>query len=166
MEISGSPSPIHAVSGVNIDCADLIIDVGTTGVYLEVPPFTMVTDNSALTAPPYNKVVGLQALVISSPADPLVSGTVYQNPLLYRDVDIYIPVTFSPGGGSAATVVGEIGSANTLGTVLPTVGEPDGEATGGTKSYNIHLPAGWFFKVTVDAGGLAVLNSGTILIAH
>jgi hypothetical protein len=92
------------------------------------------------------------------PVNPPVSGTVYTNGNNY-DIEIYLPVTYSPTSTSASTLVPAVGAGSPP-AALPTVSVPAGTALDGvTLTYRVRVPAGWNFQFTVTNGtiGTAVI---------
>jgi len=92
--------------------------------------------------------------LITPPANPLVSGTVYRN-LASSDIDAHVPVAF----GTLGTVVVTIGPTSTPAWVLPAE-----TRSNETSNVKFSVPVGWYYMVTVS--GSASIQSGTVLISR
>ena len=80
-------------------------------------------------------------------ANPPVSGTVYQNSNTY-DIRLKIPVTYSPTSSAAATLATGTSSSSTV-TTSTKVSIPAGAITGEILTYDMVVPAGWYFELVV-----------------
>ncbi len=79
--------------------------------------------------------------------NPPVSGTVYQNSNTY-DIRLKIPVTYSPTSSAAATLATGTSSSSTV-TTSTKVSIPAGVTAGEILTYDMVVPAGWYFELVV-----------------
>jgi hypothetical protein len=77
------------------------------------------------------------------------SGTAQQNPAA-RDIDLYIPVTFTPTAGAAATCAVALSPDDTTFSTLFTETVPAGTALDSfIRGIHVRVPQGWWVKFTV-----------------
>jgi len=97
---------------------------------------------------------------LSLPANPPALGTVYQNTNL-ADIEIYLPVTFSPTSTASATFTVSIGTSSSSLNSMGTWSEPAGSTAGSVLVIPIRIPAGNYFEFT---GSNVTLGTATILL--
>jgi hypothetical protein len=79
--------------------------------------------------------------------NPPVSGTTYQNTNSYG-ISLKIPVTYSPTSTAAATLATGISASSTV-TTSTKVSIPAGVTAGEILTYEMDVPAGWYFELVV-----------------
>jgi hypothetical protein len=85
---------------------------------------------------------------LTLPANPPVSGTVYQN-TTGTNIYIYLPVTFA--ASVASTFTPAVGPSNPP-VNLPSETTPS-NTTGFTRTYVLRVPAGWYYSFTISGSG-------------
>ena len=94
---------------------------------------------------------------ITLPANPPVSGTVYRNPYAYN-IRLKIPVTYNPTSSAAATLATGISSSSTV-TTSTKVSIPAGVTAGEILTYEIVLPAFWYYEIAVTNATIGTVES-------
>ena len=84
---------------------------------------------------------------VSIATNPPVSGTTYQNTNSYG-ISLKIPVTYSPTSTAAATLATGISASSTV-TTSTKVSIPAGVTAGEILTYEMDVPAGWYFELVV-----------------
>lgn len=159
----GDDDTVGALEGIQVECSGPIsfypggLD-GANAPWTFFPEQGPDSDLTALT----NNGTGLVLLnPIQSGALPtvdIVSGTAFA-PYIYGDVDLYVPVTYTPTSGAAATCEIQLSPDNTTYTTLGTVSVPAGTALDSfVQVHHIHVPGSWHVKLTATN---AVIGTGT-----
>jgi hypothetical protein len=92
--------------------------------------------------------------------NPPVSGTVYQN-TSGVDIEIYLPVTFTPTAGSASSLTPALGATSSP-SGLPVVSVPAGTALDSfVLTYRLRVPSTYYFSFTITNGSLG--TAGVVL---
>lgn len=130
-------------------------------------PYTLVTGGCYATRTTkvasnyYGTYAGVGNFIQGStlPANPPVSGTIYQNPYSIA-IQVAVPVTYNPTSGAAATCTLNLGPQNGFGSAFAADSAPANSTTGFVRNMMFRVPAGWWYElVTVNAtiGTAAVL---------
>jgi len=144
---------IHSIAGT----VGSILRVYDDQMLLVSPSFTSAPNfvKSLSTSNNIN-AIGMSGLDVPNPVpltanalatNPPVSGTNYQN--VGPAVEIYVPVTFNPTVGSAATAWFSTGYTTGTLTALPKFSVPAAGPTGIVMVLHLRVLAGWYWSVTV-----------------
>jgi hypothetical protein len=101
---------------------------------------------------------GVPTLALS--ANPPTSGTTYVNPYPF-DLDLYVPVTFA--ASESSTFSASIGPDSTTANEIIDDSEPSQVTGAVTRTYLVHLPAGWYYSFAVAGSGSSI---GTVVIVR
>jgi hypothetical protein len=90
--------------------------------------------------------INYQDLARTPTAPGATSGTTYRNPYPYP-LSLYVPATYSPTGGAAATLAVALGVGASPATIF-TESFPAASATGVVQTTMLTVPPGWYYKFT------------------
>jgi hypothetical protein len=86
-----------------------------------------------------------------------VSNTKYQNTLGVA-IDLFIPVTYNPTSGAAATCAADLGPQSSFDqSAIATDTYPANGPAGITNTFFLRVPSGWYYRFTVTN---ATIGSG------